>query len=41
MIYAVIPMKYNKYSSTIIIKNANVLAQDNKPSYKRLLDMMT
>ena len=40
MIYNVIPMKYHNYSSTTILKYANVLAKVNNSSYKRLLDMM-
>ena len=39
MIYTVIPKKHQKYLSNTILKHANVLAQVNKPYYKRLLVM--
>ena len=38
-IYTVLPMKYQKYPSTTILKHANVLDKVNKLPYKSLLDM--
>ena len=39
MIHAVILKKYQKYPSTTILKQANVLEKVNKPPYGRLQNM--
>ena len=39
-IHAVIPMKYQKYTSTTILKYVNVLAKVNKLPWERLHNMI-
>ena len=39
MVHAIIPEKYQNYSSTTILKHANVLAKLNKMPHVRLLNI--
>ena len=40
-LHGVIPIKYQNYPSTTILKNAKILAKANKFPYVHLLDMTT